>query len=260
MAIVPGVDYIDRVNAHALIPPEIAREIIQGALKYSVGLRIFRRVRNMLRDELLMPALSMLPQGGWLNSDNAIKPLTSQAWEMVEMYAEEYAACVIIPDNVREDAAYDIWGEILPRLSEVYGKVFDQAVFMGIDKPCRFRADLVTAVSGDVQGHIKGLPFNSYDDGSQEWALAIAELNTTNQWIPGIVNTVNNTTQVARSNNFIRLEKDGGHTRIQFNASTNSSDRLYLAASGWYPIASQVIIMFIDFNYYQNNYNGNTLG
>ena len=61
------------------------------------------------------------------------------------MYAEEYAARVIIPDNVREDAAYDIWGEILPRLSEVYGKAFDQAVFMGIDKPRRFRADLVTA-------------------------------------------------------------------------------------------------------------------
>ena len=30
MAITPGIDYIDRVNAHALIPPEIAREIIQG--------------------------------------------------------------------------------------------------------------------------------------------------------------------------------------------------------------------------------------
>lgn len=138
-------DYITRTSAQALIPPEISREIIQGALRYSVALRIFRRTRNMLRDELLMPALSMLPQGGWLNSDNAIKPLTSQAWEMVEMYAEEYAARVIIPDNVREDAAYDMWGEILPRLSEVYGKAFDQAVFMGIDKPRRFRSDIVTA-------------------------------------------------------------------------------------------------------------------
>lgn len=99
----------------------------------------------MLRDEVLMPALSMLPEGGWLNSDNAIKPLTDQAWEMVEMYAEEYAARVIIPDNVREDAVFDMWGEILPRLQEHYGKAFDQAVFMGINKPRRFRADLVTA-------------------------------------------------------------------------------------------------------------------
>lgn len=145
MATISGTDFIDRHSAQSLIPPEISREIIQGAERYSVGLKIFRRARNMLRDELLMPALSMLPQGGWLNSDNAIKPLTSQAWEMVEMYAEEYAARVIIPDNVREDAAYDMWGEILPRLQEVYGKAFDQAVFMGIDKPRRFRSDLVTA-------------------------------------------------------------------------------------------------------------------
>lgn len=137
--------YIDRTSAQPLIPPEIAREIIQGALKYSVGLRIFRRARNMMRDELLMPALSMLPEGGWLDSDTAIKPLTTQAWELVEMFAEEYAARVVIPDNVREDAAYDMWGEILPRLQEVYGKAFDQAVFMGINKPRRFRADLVTA-------------------------------------------------------------------------------------------------------------------
>lgn len=138
-------DIIDRSAAQSLIPPELVHEIIQGATKYSVALKIFKRGRNMLRDEVLMPALSMLPEGGWLNSDNAIKPLTDQAWEMVEMYAEEYAARVIIPDNVREDAVFDMWGEILPRLQEHYGKAFDQAVFMGVNKPRRFRADLVTA-------------------------------------------------------------------------------------------------------------------
>ena len=138
-------DIIDRSAAQSLIPHELVHEIIQGATKYSVALQIFKRGRNMLRDEVLMPALSMLPEGGWLNSDNAIKPLTDQAWEMVEMYAEEYAARVIIPDNVREDAVFDMWGEILPRLQEHYGKAFDQAVFMGINKPRRFRADLVTA-------------------------------------------------------------------------------------------------------------------
>lgn len=138
-------NYIDRTMAQPLIPPEISREIIQGAIKYSVGMQIFRRTRNMMRDELLMPALSMLPEGGWLDADNSVKPLTTQAWEMVEMFAEEYAARVIIPDNVREDADYDMWGEILPRLQEVYGKAFDQAVFMGINKPRKFRSDLVTA-------------------------------------------------------------------------------------------------------------------
>ena len=138
-------DIIDRSAAQSLIPPELVNEIIQGATRHSVALQIFKRGRNMLRDEVFMPALSMLPEGGWLNSDNAMKPLTDQAWEMVEMYAEEYASRVIIPDNVREDAVFDMWGEILPRLQEHYGKAFDQAVFMGINKPRRFRADLVTA-------------------------------------------------------------------------------------------------------------------
>lgn len=137
--------YIDRTMAKPLIPLEISREIIQGAIRYSVALQIFRRARNMMTDEMLMPALSMLPQGGWLDADNSVKPLTTQAWDMVEMFAEEYAARVVIPDNVREDASYDMWGEILPRLQEVYGKAFDQAVFMGINKPRRFRSDIVTA-------------------------------------------------------------------------------------------------------------------
>lgn len=137
--------YIDRESASSLIPIEYANEIIQGAIKYSIGMQIFKRTRNMLHDEMIMPALSMLPEGGWLNSDNAVKPLTMQAWEAVEMFAEEYAARVVIPDNVREDSSYDMWGEILPRLQEVYGKAFDQATFMGINKPRRFRSDIVTA-------------------------------------------------------------------------------------------------------------------
>ena len=69
-------DIIDRSAAQSLIPPELVHEIIQGATRYSVALQIFKRGRNMLRDEVLMPALSMLPEGGWLNSDNAIKPLS----------------------------------------------------------------------------------------------------------------------------------------------------------------------------------------
>lgn len=112
---------------------------------------------------------------------------------------------------------------------------FGQMCYISFNLSCRITA--MPSVSGDVWGHVKGLPFNSSDAG-QEWALAAAELNTINQWIPGIVNTVNNTMWVAGGTNFIRLEKDGGITRIQFNASSNSGDRLFLAASGWYPIAT----------------------
>ena len=45
-------DIIDRSAAQSLIPPELVHEIIQGATKYSVALRIFKRARNMLRNEV----------------------------------------------------------------------------------------------------------------------------------------------------------------------------------------------------------------
>ena len=61
-------DFIDRYAAKSLLPPEISREIIQGAIKYSVGMQIFKRGRNMTTGELIMPALSMLPVGGWLKA------------------------------------------------------------------------------------------------------------------------------------------------------------------------------------------------
>jgi len=108
------MSYIGRFAAKSLIPTEIAREIIQGALRLSVGMRIFRRARNMTTNELIMPALSMLPNGGWLETDTSVKPITQMAWDKVELMAPEYAARVVIPNNVRSDANYDMWGEILP--------------------------------------------------------------------------------------------------------------------------------------------------
>ena len=138
-------DFISREAANPLIPIEIAREIIQGALRQSVGMQIFTKGRRMMASEMFMPALSMLPEGAWLGSDNAIKPLTSAAWERVELIAQEYAAIVEIPDNVRNDSSFSIWQELLPRLTESYAKAFDAAVFMGIGKPLKWRSDIVTA-------------------------------------------------------------------------------------------------------------------
>lgn len=138
-------DFISRTDANPLIPIEIAREIIQGALKQSVGMKIFTKGRKMMSNEMFMPALSMLPEGAWLDSDNAIKPLTSAAWDRVELIAQEYAAIVEIPDNVKNDASFSIWQELLPRLTESYAKAFDAATFMGIGKPAKWRSDIVTA-------------------------------------------------------------------------------------------------------------------
>ena len=115
-----------------------------------------------------------------------------------------------------------------------------QMCYISFHLKCRIVS--MPSVSGDVYSHVKGLPFNSYSDGIQEWALPVAELNTNTvnnvSWITDIIDNNFNTMWISQGTNYIRLEKDGGAHRIKFNASSNSGDRLYLAASGWYPIAT----------------------
>ena len=55
-------DFIDRYAAKSLLPPEISREIIQGTVKYSVGMQIFKRGMSMTADadfKLALPCFSI---------------------------------------------------------------------------------------------------------------------------------------------------------------------------------------------------------
>ena len=136
---------ISRSNAETLIEEQVAREIIEGAIKQSRAMQMFRRLPNMTSNKTKMKVLDALPLVYWQGSDNARKQLTKMAWDKKYIVAEEMAVIVPIPENVLDDADYDIWGEVRPRIEEAMGKKFDQAVFVGIDKPTGFRADLLTS-------------------------------------------------------------------------------------------------------------------
>lgn len=136
---------ISRSNAETLIDEQVSREIIEGAVKSSKAMSMFRRLPNMTSNKTKMRVLDSLPLVYWQGSDNARKKLTKMAWDKKYITAEEMAVIVPIPENVVDDADYDIWGEVKPRLIEAIGKKFDQAVFTGVDKPTGFRADLLTS-------------------------------------------------------------------------------------------------------------------
>jgi hypothetical protein len=47
---------------------------------------------------------------------------------------------------VLDDANYDIWADVKPRIFEAFGKTIDNAVLTGVNKPKGFRADLLSSV------------------------------------------------------------------------------------------------------------------
>ena len=138
---------IDRTGAEALIPEENAREIIQGAVAQSAALSMGRRLANMTSKQTKLPVLDALPIAYFVDGDTEQKKTTQQQWDKKILYAEEVAVIVPIPEAVLDDADYDIWGEVRPRIQEAFGKVIDQAIFFSTGKPTNWRAGLVPSAT-----------------------------------------------------------------------------------------------------------------
>lgn len=158
-------DIIDRSGAESLIPEQIARDIIQDVATQSVVLNMGRRLPNMTSNRLRMPVLDMLPMAYFVEGDNGQKKTTKMAWDKKFITAEEIAVIVPIPEAVLDDADYDIWGEVRPRIVEAFGKVIDAAIIFDDGKPVSWRdgiittatnAGAVTTVSGDMYDDIMG--------------------------------------------------------------------------------------------------------
>ncbi len=137
---------ITRGNAEALIPVQESHDIIQGVVEQSAVLQRGRRLANMTAAQHKMPVLDLLPVAYFVNGEggSAKKKLTTMAWDKKMIYAEEIAVIVPISEAVLDDADYDIWGEVRPRLIEAFGQKIDGAVLFGQDKPQTWRDDVVT--------------------------------------------------------------------------------------------------------------------
>lgn len=130
---------INREDLSGLIPEEVTREIIQGVTASSAVLQMGRKLPNMTSKTQVMNVLDMLPMAYWVDGDNGYKKTSKQAWDKKKIYAEELAVIIPIPEAVLDDANYDIWGEIKPRIVEAFGQKIDSAVLFGEDKPTSWR-------------------------------------------------------------------------------------------------------------------------
>jgi HK97 family phage major capsid protein len=129
----------------ALLEKAILPGILSGVPKASVVLSMMTRLPNMTTGQEVMRVDDVLPQAYWINGDTGTKKTTKAAWDKVSIKAEEVAVIVPISEAVLADADYDIIGAIQPKIEEAFGRVIDEAVIFGKNKPAGFRNDIITS-------------------------------------------------------------------------------------------------------------------
>lgn len=153
-----------RTDAEALIPVEVAREIIQGVPQYSAVMQLGTRLPNMTAKQKRLPVLNSLPMAYFVNGDTGRKQTTKVDWKNKFLEAEEIAVIVPIPEAVLDDAEYDIWGQIRPRIEAAFGEVFDAAVLYGTNKPSTWPDGIVTQATSKGKVVALGTGADLYDD------------------------------------------------------------------------------------------------
>lgn len=149
-----ATNVISRSNLSGLIPEPVTREILQGAVAESAVLRMGRRLPDMTSKTQTLNVLDVLPTAYFVNGEapdatgkDALKQTTTMEWEKKKIYAEEIAVIVPVHESALDDSNYDIWGEVRPRLAEQFGRVIDQAVLFGTNKPSTWRDGIVTGAT-----------------------------------------------------------------------------------------------------------------
>lgn len=136
---------IDRTGAAALIPEQVSREIIQMLPEQSTFLRLATRMPNMTSKQTKIPVMTGNVDAYFVSGDSGLKQTSAMSWDNVYITAEELAVIVPIPEAVLDDAAYDIWGQVRPRIVEAFGKAIDGAAFFGTNKPSTWPTGIVPA-------------------------------------------------------------------------------------------------------------------
>lgn len=130
---------ISHSDVEALIPEESLREIFQGVEANSKVFQLCTRLPNMSSNRLRLKVLDVLPIVYFQGSATAMKKTTRQAWKDKFIYAEELAVIIPIAEADLDDAEYDIWGAVKPKIVEAIANKIDKVVlFGGEDKPTSF--------------------------------------------------------------------------------------------------------------------------
>ena len=127
---------ITRDDAAALIPEEVSDAILQSVETRSavLGNPLVNRV-TMSRKQLRFPIAASLPTAYWVDGDDGAIDTSAMTWQNKFITAEKLAVVVPVPRDVLDDAEYDIWAQVSPKVADAIAKKFDSAVLFGVDTP-----------------------------------------------------------------------------------------------------------------------------
>lgn len=139
-----AVHITSRADAEAIIREQVISTIFQDAPKQSTFMSMARKLPNMTSNQTRMRVLDFLPTAYWVDGDTGMKQTTRQAWDNVFIEAAELAVIVPISEAVLDDAEFDIFGEITPRVNEAIGQRVDSAIIFGVNRPRNWQNDIIT--------------------------------------------------------------------------------------------------------------------
>lgn len=125
---------IDRSGAVAMMPEEVAYNLIKDLNNESVVLQAFTQI-PVTRGQVRMPIISALPMAYFVGADTGLKQTTQQDWKNKYLNVEEIACYVPIPEAVLEDVDVDVWAEVQPKLENAIARTLDAAVLFGEGAP-----------------------------------------------------------------------------------------------------------------------------
>ena len=145
---------------------DVIAGIIQDIPTQSAVLTRGRRLRDMSKAQTRMPVMSAFPTAYFVSGDTGLKQTTEMAWNNVYLNAEVLACIVPVPEEVIDDADYDIMGEVRPRIAEAMGAVIDAAVLFGTNKPASWPASILTGATsaGHTVDHGANPALDLYDE------------------------------------------------------------------------------------------------
>jgi hypothetical protein len=138
----PYDSYITRSGADALIPVEVSREIIQNVPGSNPLMQLARRLPDLSSAQRRMPMFGSSPYAYFVSAGGGLKQTSDVDWTNKYVDAEEIAVIVPIPQDVLDDADYDIWGEVKPQLIAAFGRTIFGAVAYGTNIPATWSTNL----------------------------------------------------------------------------------------------------------------------